>query len=90
MKAGEYKFKDVVNYIAWTSMGDSSDATYNEPMITCGWNYRTQVSIGKALLMQGRDLGKIYTGNTLELKPGEIILEDKQSIKKINETPFDF
>ena len=38
MKADEYKFKDVVNNIAWTSMGCSSDATYNGPMITGGWN----------------------------------------------------
>ena len=90
MKADEYKFKDVVNNIAWTSMGDSNDATYNEPMITGGWNYRTQVSIDKAFLMQARDLDKIYTGNTFELKAEEIILKDKQRIKKINENPFDF
>ena len=62
MKADEYKFKDVVNNIAWTSMGDSNDATHHEPMITGGCNYRTQVSIDTAFLMQARDLDKIYTG----------------------------
>ena len=40
--------------------------------------------------MQARDLEKIYTGNTFELKAEEIILEDIQWVKKINENPFDF
>ncbi len=90
MRADEYKFKGIVNNIAWTSMGDSQNATYNEPMITGGWNYKSQVSIDKAFLMQARDLDKIYPGNKFELKAEEIILKDKQRIKKINESLFDF
>ena len=40
--------------------------------------------------MEARDLGKIYTGNTFLLQPGETILKDKQYIKEVNEIPFDF
>ncbi|MGL5246474.1 MAG: hypothetical protein ACRC8C_02825 [Mycoplasmoidaceae bacterium] len=90
MKADEYKFKDVVNNIAWTSMGDSSNATYNESMVTGGWNYKSQVSIDKAFLMQAKDLDKIYQKNIYQSKAEEIIKQDKERIKKINQSPFDF
>ena len=40
--------------------------------------------------MQVRDLEKIYTGITFELKAEEMILKDKERIKKINESPFVF
>ena len=71
-----YKFKDVVNNIAWTSMGDRKDETYNEPMITGAWNDRTQVSFDKTLLLQGSDSEKIYTRNTWGIKTDEIILNN--------------
>ncbi|MGL5640574.1 MAG: hypothetical protein ACRDCD_02910 [Mycoplasmoidaceae bacterium] len=90
MKADEYKFKDVVNNVAWTSMGDSSGATYNEPMVTGGWTYKTQVSIDKGFLMQAKDLDKIYKRNDFQKKAEEIIEQDKKRIQRINKSQFDF
>ncbi|MGL5591172.1 MAG: hypothetical protein ACRDCF_00315 [Mycoplasmoidaceae bacterium] len=90
MKADEYKFKDVVNNVAWTSMGDSSNATYNEPMTTGGWTYNSQVSIDKGFLMQAKDFDKIYQRNEFQKKAEEIIEQDKKRIKAINQSPFNF
>ncbi|MGL4617035.1 MAG: hypothetical protein ACRCUM_02255 [Mycoplasmoidaceae bacterium] len=90
MKADEYKFKDIVNNLAWTSMGDSSNATYNEPMTTGGWTYNSQVSIDKGFLMQARDFDKIYQRNDFQKKASEIIEQDKERIKRINQSKFDF
>ncbi|MGL5591170.1 MAG: hypothetical protein ACRDCF_00305 [Mycoplasmoidaceae bacterium] len=90
MKADEYKFSDLVNNIAWTSMGDSPTASYNEPTVIGGWKYETQVSIDNAFLMLAKDLDKIYSGNNFRSRAEKIIEQDKERIKGINQSGFDF
>ncbi len=84
MKSDEYKFNNIVNNIAYTSMGDSSAATYNENMNSGGWNYKTQVSIDNAFLMQANEMDNIYVGRNFKNKAQKIIELDKQRIRELN------
>lgn len=66
MKADAHKFEGVINDIAYTSMGDSSQAEYHDDVLyTQGiWKYTYSVSSPNAFLMLAKDLDKIYPNNS--------------------------
>ncbi|MEG1820614.1 MAG: hypothetical protein RR201_00020 [Malacoplasma sp.] len=89
MRADAHKFKDVINDIVYTSMGDSNEANYNDDVIyTQGsWKYNYSVSVSNAFLMMSKGLDAIYTNEATKFynKANDIINLQIQRIKSIQE-----
>ncbi|MGL4647408.1 MAG: hypothetical protein ACRCVI_01645 [Mycoplasmoidaceae bacterium] len=85
MKADEHKFNGIVNNVIYTSMGDSSAANYTDPMLLGGWNYKEQVDVNKAFLMQAKGMDEVYTqSDDFQQKAKEISRLENQRVKSLN------
>lgn len=84
MKEDAYKFDNVINNIAYTSMGDSSEAQDHFEMTTGGYTWNDEVSIDKAFMMQAKDLSTIYRKPQMVSHAKEIIDKNNERILFIN------
>lgn len=86
MKADEHKFDNIVNNIAWTSMGDSNETTYFDDQIKTegAWVFTESVNVSAAFSMLAKDIDNIYkTGSYFTKKASSIIDSQDNRIKKL-------